>query len=236
MEATQGVAKNFSVIMLDSTTGLGAALTGPVLAGLTVRIKKGGVLSYLTITPTLNAVGNTGLLDLALTGSHFDTLGVAAVNITGAGVRPNNDLFIDVIAIDKNDAVRGGMSALPAADAGTTLGLPLSQDIENLIANLPLPTDILDALLVNHSSIGSAGDALALAAGLLQGNFFMDTVSNDGNGQTAARLRLFRGEGLAGAATDGGSGEGEFATFLVTTTYSAPGKVLTHRVIRVIET
>ena len=246
-EAKQSVAKHFSVVMRDPSTGFGAPLPGSITSGLTVLLKKGGATSYVTIAPTLTAVGGTGLLDLALSAAHLDTLGVAAINITGPGVLPNDDLFIDVVAVDKNDAVRGGMTALPNSAIGTQAGLPTKQNLDDAtaainahvdaaISGVPSPTDILDALLTDHASVGSVGDAIAITAGLLQGNFFMDTVINDGNGQTSARLRLWRDEGGAGGATGGGSGEGEFATFQVTTTYTAPGKVATHRVVRVVGT
>ena len=92
---------------------------------------------------------------------------------------------------------------------------------------------VLDELLSGHAIIGSVGDGIAIAAGLLQGNFFMDQTNNsDPNGQTFARLRVFRTGTAALAATPGGSGQGEFATFLVTTTYVGPNKIATHRVVR----
>lgn len=262
LEATQNVAKHFALVMRDSATGLGALLTPAQVASLNVQIKKGSVTSYVTVTPVITVVGSTGLIDIAFTGLHLNTLGLMAVNVTGIGLLPNDDLFIDVVAVDKNDATRGGMSALPNSAIGTQAGLPTKQNLDDAatavnahtdtatagtttavnahtdaaLAGLPSPTDILDALLTDHASIGSVGDAIAIAAGLLQGNFFMDTVVNDGNGQTSARLRLWRDEAGAAGANGGGSGEGEFATFQVTTTYSGPGKVATHRVVRVVGT
>jgi hypothetical protein len=414
-EAKQNVAKHFSVVMRDPTTGLGAVLTSTIVAGLTVQIKKGSLTSYSTITPTLAIVGTTGLLDIAFTAAHLDTLSVAAVNVSGPGVLANDDLFIDVVAIDKTDAVRLGLTALPNAAAaaagglptlgssipnvnagasgglplqggavpnanagssgglptlgasiptsnagasgglptlgasipisnagasgglptlggaipvaaagasgglplqgsaipnavagasgglptlgasiptanagasgglptlgasiptanagasgglptlggaipsagfGTSGGLPTKQNIDDdataVIASVNAHTDsalggsfptpasirdaVLDALLSDHSTPGSVADGVAIAAGLLQGNFVMDSVINtDPNGQTSARIRLFRNGTAAGAATSGGSGQGEFATLLVTTAYSAPGKVTIHKVVR----
>jgi hypothetical protein len=96
-----------------------------------------------------------------------------------------------------------------------------------------LPDDILDAALADHGVIGSVADGIAIAAGLLQGNFFVDQTNNtDPNGQTAARMRVFRDAAATAAATDGGSSEGEFATFVVTTEYIGPNKIKTHRVVR----
>lgn len=89
---------------------------------------------------------------------------------------------------------------------------------------------ILDEMLTGHSNVGTVGDAIAISSCLLQGNFFMDEVDNTNpNGQTQARLRCFRSGIATQNATAGGTGEGEFATFIVDTTYTAPGKVDTHR-------
>lgn len=333
VEAKLNTAKQVSIILRDSGTGAGALLTPTIVSTLTVLMKKGGLTTYSAISPTLVAVGTSGLLTLALTAGHLDTLGVAAINVTGPGIIPNDDLFIDVIAIDKNDAVRAGLSALPNvaaaapgglptvgstipnAIAGTSAGLALKQDVDSGVTAVNAHADtnlstinahsdtnvtainahadtnlstinahsdtnvttinahadtnlstinansdtnaaainahtdsvfsggfpsaasirdaVLNALLQDHAVPGSVADGVAIAAGLLQGNFFMDTVASDGNGQTSARLRLWRDEGGASAATGGGSGEGEFATFQVTTTYTAPGKVATHRVVKV---
>lgn len=88
---------------------------------------------------------------------------------------------------------------------------------------------ILNALLTGFAIQGSVGDAIALAAGLLQGNFIMDTVTQDpgGFGQASARLRVFRDA----AATNAGTGE--FATFTATTSYTGPNQVNVHKVVRV---
>jgi hypothetical protein len=105
------------------------------------------------------------------------------------------------------------------------------QDVTN---NVYAADAILDALLQDHSIVGSVADGIAIAAGLLQGNFFIDnTVNTDPNGQTAARMRVFRNSVDAAAASPGGSGEGEFALFSVTTTYVGVNKIATHRVVRV---
>lgn len=411
-EATQSVAKHFSVLMRDAATGLGAVLTAGVVAGIVIQIKKGNASSYTVITPTATIIGTTGLLDLALTASHLDTLGVAAVNVTGPGLLANDDLFVDVALFNKSDGVRAGLTALPSAAAGASGGLPtlnaslnvlsdlqrwvgtapaalttngfvqaallrwltdnaggtpnallsgrvdanvgaaaaavdanvtkwlgstpdalssgkLPADVKLWLASAPdalssgkIPADVklwlatapaavsasgfvqsilrrwltddaggtplsldsnlvqaevsgttvtadvnvvkwlgatptglasglvpaatlaiggsapaaiaasvLDAARSGHVTLGSVGEGVALGAALLQGNFFMDSVDNtDPNGQTSARLRVFHTGAAAGSATPGGTGEGEFATFTVTTTYAGPGKITTHRV------
>jgi hypothetical protein len=316
IEATQGIAKHVSTIIRDASTGLGANLTPALLAALVVQLKKGGLTVYATVAPVLTAVGSSGLLDLALTGVHLDTFGVSAINITGPGIVPNDDLFIDVIAVNKTDVVRGGMTALPNvvaaasgglptigvtipnATAGTSLGLALKQNVDDATAGVTTAVNshtdtatsgvttavnshtdtatsgvttavnshtdtatsgvttavnshtdaatsgiasaetvrdaVLNALMQDHATPGSVADGIAIASGLLQGNFLMDNVNNtDSNGQTAARIRLWRSSAALASATPGGTGEGEFAMFSVSTSYSSPGKILVHRVTRI---
>jgi hypothetical protein len=91
---------------------------------------------------------------------------------------------------------------------------------------------VLNAMRSGFVTTGTIGEGIAIASALLQGNFLMDTVTNTSNGQTAARIRCFHTGAATSAATSGGSGEGEFATFLVTTTYSGPSKIVTHRVVQ----
>jgi hypothetical protein len=92
---------------------------------------------------------------------------------------------------------------------------------------------VLDDLMTSHSTGGSIGEGIAIASGMLQGNFYMDNVVNTNpNGQTSARIRLFRTGIATAAATPGGIGEGEFATFLITTTYTGPNKIAVHKVVK----
>jgi len=78
--------------------------------------------------------------------------------------------------------------------------------------------------------LGSIGEGIALATSLLQGNFYIDNVTNTDNGPTAQRLRCWLSAAAMAGVTPGGLGQGEFATFLVTTTYAGPNKVTTHQV------
>lgn len=104
------------------------------------------------------------------------------------------------------------------------------------IRDIATPTSARDAVLnaVRSGFVGTGtiGEGIAIAASLLQGNFFMDQVTNTSNGQTAARIRCFHTGAATAAATAGGSGQGEFATFLVTTTYAAANQIITHRVVQ----
>lgn len=103
---------------------------------------------------------------------------------------------------------------------------------------IPAPTaiEIRDAIFsaarAGYLTTGSIGEGIAITTALLQGNFYMDTVVNTGNGQTSARIRCFSSGAGVQAATPGGSGQGEFATFTVSTTYTGPNKVSEHRVVQ----
>lgn len=91
---------------------------------------------------------------------------------------------------------------------------------------------ILDAARSGHVVSGTIGEGISLGVALLQGNFYMDNVTNTGSGQTSARVRCFHTGAAVAAATPGGAGEGEFATFSVVTTYSSPSNVASHRVVQ----
>jgi hypothetical protein len=93
-----------------------------------------------------------------------------------------------------------------------------------------IATAVLDAARSGHIILGSIGEGIALATSLLQGNFFIDNVTPTINGPTAQRLRCWLSSAAMSGVTPGGSGQGEFATFLVATTYSGPGVVVTHKV------
>jgi hypothetical protein len=91
---------------------------------------------------------------------------------------------------------------------------------------------IFNAARSGHVTTGTIGEGVAVAVALLHGNFYMDQVTDTSNGQTLSRIRCFHTGAATTAATSGGSGEGEFATFLVTTAYAGPNQMATHRVVQ----
>lgn len=193
-------ATTISIFMRDANTGLGrAGLT------LTIGFKKSNQITFSTITPTVTDTGG-GWYDFAMTPTHLNTIGKAAMSITAANAAARNDVVLDVITADIFGT--GISSAAQIRDA------------------------ILDAARSGHVTAGTIGEGIALATSLLQGNFYMDQVVNGPNGQTSARIRCFFTGTAAAAATSGGSGQGEFATFVVTTTYSGPNMAATHRTVQ----
>ena len=92
---------------------------------------------------------------------------------------------------------------------------------------------ILDAARSGHLTPGTVGEGIALATSLLQGNFYIDNVDNSSpNGPTAQRLRCFVSAAAMAGVTYGGTGQGEFATFAVTTTYDGVNKIHDHKVVQ----
>jgi hypothetical protein len=236
LEVTQNVAVKVPVKMRSS-------VTGQPLAGLTlvIKLRKAGETVFTVITPTYVDATN-GSYELALLAAHVNTSGCAELLITAAGALPNTDTILNVISLNKNDVVRAGLTALPTSVFGTVGGLPLLDANLDISANVThwlgvapnaaVAAAVLDALRSGHVVPGSIGEGIAIAAGLLQGNFFMDNITNTANGQTAARMRVFHTGAAAAAATAGGVGQGEFATFLVETAYTGPNKIQTHRVVQ----
>lgn len=342
IEVKLSTAVHVRAFMKGRDTGLGYP---GYAANLTVSLSKSTDTLFNDITSgvTITDLG-LGWYDILLSTTHTNTLGIANLHVSGSAVFDNDEVSLNVIAVDKQDTTRMGMTALPNAAAGANNGLPVvgtqipnatagannglptvGAQIPNATAGantglpvvgtqvpnatagasggLPLldadlnvhsdlqrwkgtvpsnldgannvpanvatwdggaPATVLDTVLAGHTTAGTVGGALsnilsasqvasavldalrsghvvpgsigegiAIAASLLQGNFYMDNTDNsDPNGQTAARLRCFHTGTATQAATFGGSGEGEFATFLVVTTYSGPNKITDHRVVQ----
>lgn len=91
---------------------------------------------------------------------------------------------------------------------------------------------ILNAARSGFIGTGTIGEGVAIGMAMLQGNILMDKVHQGPNGQTFARVRCFHSGSAASAATQGGSGEGEFATFIVTTSYTDTNQIASHRVVQ----
>lgn len=171
-----------------------------------------------------NPAGASVSADIAAVKSDTGT------TVTRIGVPTGASIAADIAAIDLD---------IGAIDADLTTINNNVLTVGGLVAALPTAAQIRDAilneLLSAHSIVGSVADGIAVATGLLQGNFYMDQVDNsDPNGQTAARLRVWRSAAAMAGVTSGGTGEGEFAIFQVTTTYSGPSKIATHKVARTV--
>ena len=91
---------------------------------------------------------------------------------------------------------------------------------------------ILDALLSGHFLPDSVGEALALIRGMTQSNYVLDNTTYNASGLlTAGRMRIFPSAVSAAAATPGGSGQGELASFSVAVT-AVGAEASFYRVVR----
>ncbi len=167
--------------------------------------------------------------------AHTDT--DVATAISSINTNTDNEIAAAVTSINANvDAAETSINT--NVDNAV---IEINAHTDAALAAMSFPTAdavrdaVLDALLSDHAIVGSVADGIAVAAGLLQGNFMMDNVDNTNpNGQTAARMRIWRSAAAMASATSGGSGaQGAFATFTVETSYEGPNKILSHKVTRV---
>lgn len=92
---------------------------------------------------------------------------------------------------------------------------------------------VWDEVLSGHLAANSTGLALFLSKGLAQCNYVLDQTSFDSAGMlTAARIRIFANAAAASSATQGGSGEGEVAAFLITASGATPGQLQLYKVVQ----
>lgn len=78
---------------------------------------------------------------------------------------------------------------------------------------------VWDQMQADHTIAGSFGDLLRRIVALQKENYVIDQTNYNTPGLlTSGRIRLFNTKAEVAAATDGSSGEGEFATYSFTTT------------------
>jgi hypothetical protein len=108
----------------------------------------------------------------------------------------------------------------------TAAGLPSGFEIKmgalaDKIAGLPddVADAIWDALQADHQVANSFGELLQRIVALQKEHYFIDQTTYNTEGLLlSGRMRLFRTKAAVQAATDGGTGEGEFATYTLVTT------------------
>ncbi len=119
-EFLQSTARNLSVwIALSSDHITGATGLATSLAAALNISQNGGVPA--TMTATVTEIGH-GWYNIALTTSHTSVLGDLVIYATVA-TTDGLDVRGEVIAVNFRDAVRGGMTALPNANASAAGGL-----------------------------------------------------------------------------------------------------------------
>jgi len=207
----------FSNTEVQSSGGEGNILFRVKVTGYRVMEVRVPIRSATSTADALATVATYVDTEVAAIKAKTDNLPASPANeVTVAAIKAKTDN----LPSDPADA-----SDIAAAFAATTA---------TIIAAIPTAAAVRDAILdaarSGHIAVGSVGEALALSASLLQGNFFIDNVTNTDNGPTVQRLRCFLSAAAMAGVTPGGTGQGEFATFDVATTYSGPNKIVTHKV------
>jgi len=182
------------------------------------------VARWLAVVPA--ALTSSGYVQSVLLRWLTDNAGGTPLALISGLVQAEADV---VVAANVN--VVEWLGATPAALDGSG-NVPANINAVSTAGKTAIAAAVLDAARSGHVTLGTVGEGIALATSLLQGNFFIDEVTNGANGPTAQRLRCFLTGTATSSATSGGSGEGEFATFLVTTTYAGVNQIQTHRVVQ----
>lgn len=115
-ELKLSTAANVGILMIDSADHV----SGKTGLTLTITASKDGA-AFASISPTVTDLGS-GWYKVALTSSHTDSLGDLLLHASSTGADPT-DVATRIIAVDKNDAVRLGLSGLANAAAGASGGL-----------------------------------------------------------------------------------------------------------------
>ena len=214
------------IVPFNTASGTGQNTVADTLPTAYVYVLGVGIIAYAPVVTHLS-IGDYYIEVDATTGNGF-ALGQSCalwVHATVGGVSGS----LGLTSFDVTDGVLDALLSNHTVSGSVAAGISLAAGA----SPSAIASAVLNSVLTGFATQGTAGDALAVAAGLLQGNFFMDNTNNtNSNGQTAARLRIFRTGTAASNATPGGTGEGEFATFDVETTYIGPNMVATHRVAR----
>ena len=131
---------------------------------------------------------------------------------TGAVTNPGIEDIYDVTIVQDS-----GLDAV---------GLPVGFEIKvgryvDKIAGLPgnVADAVWDEMQADHVVANSFGDLMRRVVALQKENYFIDNMTYNTKGLLlAGRIRLFATKAAAAAATDGGTGEGEFAIYSFDTT------------------
>jgi hypothetical protein len=167
-------------------------------------LKGAGVGTMWQALSQIDATNRPGLYQLD-TANHVKGLD------TSKFVNPGTDDIYEVTIRDSADLAAdlpSGFEIKTGALADKINGLPDS-----------VAQAVWDALQADHKVAGSFGDMMRRIVALQKEHYYIDNTSyNDEGLLLFGRVRLFESETATNNATYGGSGEGEFATYELTTT------------------
>lgn len=219
-----------SAVWSESLPGaFGAGTAGNILgnnldASISSIASAIAALNDLDISDVQTALTNQGYTSARA--SNLDNLDVAISTIQSAIAALNDLSIVDVqtaltnqgytvaraALLDNLDATISSVNTAIAALNDLSIA-----DVQTALTNQGY-TSVRAALLDNlDTAISTLATDLTLVLGLVQHNFMLEqTVYNAAGLLTSAKMRLFTNKTDVDNATDGGSGEGEFATYQIT--------------------
>lgn len=162
----------------------------------------GSVGTLLAQLSEVSATYSPGLYQLNRTPNHIRGFNTAV--ITNAS---NFDIYdITIVQVGATDAA----------------GLPAGYELQ-VREQVTLPAEVADAvwdaMQNDHKVLASFGDLMRRIVALQKEYYVIDEMDHNAQGLLlAARIRLFEDKAAVLAATEGGVGEGEFATYSFVTT------------------
>lgn len=152
-------------LMLDSTDHV-SPKTGLVSGStLTVSISKAGS-AFAAPAGAVSELGS-GWYQIAGNSTDSNGLGPLIIHATGTGADPT-DMVYNVVSFDPYDAVRMGMTSLPAVTAGQINGLPLTNAVSGKVAVSSLDANVITATAIATNAITST----KIASGTIDSNKF----------------------------------------------------------------
>ncbi len=167
----------------------------------------------------VNTEVDTALADIGL--DHLISASVAGADVADDSIIAK---LVSKAATADFDTFVNTTDSLEAIADGVATGLPAA-----------VADAVLKELVTDHVGVtDSLADFIRRIAGLMQENFFLDNTTHNANGfLTAGRIRLFGNNSFT--ATDGGTGEGEIATYNIVsvTETGKPTQTKTYQVKKV---
>lgn len=176
----------------------------------------------VTVDSVLTQATDTMLLvnhayDVALAGDAMDLV-TGAVDATSVANGAIDAATFAAGAIDATAIANGAIDAATFA-AGAIDAAALATDAVNEIVDAVLTEAVLD----HAGTSGSLAEYIRISKSLLLGNYVFDnqTYNSATKFLLTGRIRCFDTSGAVASATEGGSSEGEFATFTIAGTEHA---------------
>jgi hypothetical protein len=241
----QNAAVEIDVVLIDTVTGQGfLGLASQVVS----QIRNPGG-NFATFSPTSVTSRGNGHFSVVIPGSATSALGINALRFTtsSAQAQPmaqaNDDYSLDVVAYNKQDGVRLGLSALPNAAAGANTGLPVvGSQVPNANAGANGGLPVQGGAIPNAGANAVGGLPIVTAVsqgtggGQIKPNSMLDNyvygVSSGSTGKAVSwRVRVFASKAACDAATAGNPNntDNEVERYLGSSTYNTDGTLASYK-------